>query len=403
MKYKSPDEVGWSIDSLENFTQRCEEWNVAAMMVIYRGNVLFSYGDVARRFDSHSIRKSMLNSLYGIYVGNGVIDVSKTLDEINIDDKFELTNDEKSATVEDLLKSQSGIYLPAVGETESMKNNRPQRGSHPRNTHFYYNNWDFNTLATIFMQETHKDLYNEFFEAIATPLNMEDFRLIDGAYSYDSTYTYHPQYPFKMSARDMARFGLLYQKEGKWNNKQIISTEWIAQSTHPYYNNQYWGYGYLWWTCNQIDSTIYEASGLGGQKIIVMPKNEIVIVILNNTYKNFERHKDIQFIKMIQTAQVSQPSSSPELIPLEIELDEILKQRIEMTAGELKKYAHSFKFNKEELKIEYTNHGLIYDEWYRLIPLSKTIFFAEDIEQLVTFEFDSDGIPIVIDIKYIDE
>ena len=60
MKYKSPEEVGWCSDSLENIKEKCSEWNVAAMMIVYQGNVLFSYGDISRRFDCASMRKRLI-------------------------------------------------------------------------------------------------------------------------------------------------------------------------------------------------------------------------------------------------------------------------------------------------------------------------------------------------------
>lgn len=403
LQYKLPDEAGWSADSLRNVMECCKQWNVGAMMVIYKGNLLLSYGDISRRFDCHSIRKSLLNSLYGVYTEKGIISLDKTMEDLNIDDRTILTHQEKLATIEDLLKSRSGIYIPAVGETESMKNERPQRGSHLPGTFFYYNNWDFNVLGTIFRNVTQRDLFGEFYDQIAVQIQMEDFRLLDGTYYSDSTLSIHSQYAFKMSARDLARFGLLYLNKGKWKAERIISPEWVSRTTMPYYNGSYWGYGYLWWTCNHIDSTIFEASGSGGQKVIVIPKSDMVIVILNNTYKQPEKHRDIEFIKLLQNAQVAQPRKEPKLIPVQVEPDSLLRQGIDLEPGELQKYAQVFDYKKEEHRIQYTPAGLIYDNWYRLLPLSKTVFYAEDIEQFIIFQFDSIGKPHVIELKFTDE
>ena len=58
----------------------------------------------------------------------------------------------------------------------------------------------------------------------------------------------HPAYPFRMTARDMARFGLLYLRGGKWCGRQIISEKWIKESTTAHgitnYKNGV-GYSYL--------------------------------------------------------------------------------------------------------------------------------------------------------------
>jgi len=98
------------------------------------------------------MRKSLLSGLYGIYEAEGKIDLSKTLGELGIRDYIRLTAVEKQATVADLLKARSGVYIPATGEADSMVANRPERGSHAPGTFWYYNNWDFNALGTIFDQ-----------------------------------------------------------------------------------------------------------------------------------------------------------------------------------------------------------------------------------------------------------
>jgi CubicO group peptidase (beta-lactamase class C family) len=58
----------------------------------------------------------------------------------------------------------------------------------------------------------------------------------------------HAAYHFRLSARDMARFGYLFLRGGMWNGTQVIPREWIAETTRSYSdagNGQ--GYGYLWW------------------------------------------------------------------------------------------------------------------------------------------------------------
>ena len=105
--------------------------NVAALMVVTDGQVVYEWGNTANNFQAHSMRKSLLSALYGIAVADGAIELSQTLAELNIDDKTPLTEAEKEATVADLLKARSGVYIPAAGEAASMKALRPRRGSHP--------------------------------------------------------------------------------------------------------------------------------------------------------------------------------------------------------------------------------------------------------------------------------
>jgi CubicO group peptidase (beta-lactamase class C family) len=248
LQYASPEEAGFSSERLEKAKEYFEKMDSSAVMVIYDGAVLVSWGDVDRRYMCHSIRKSYLSALYGIYVDKGKIDLNKTLGELRITDDDRLTEIEKKARIIDLLKARSGVYIPAAYETPGMANDRPERGSHEPGTYWYYNNWDFNVLGTIFEQETGKKIFEEFKERIADPLQMQDYRVMDGYYQYEKKKSVYPAYPFKMSARDMARFGLLYLRKGKWQDQQIISENWIDESTKAYSNIfPFNGYGYLWW------------------------------------------------------------------------------------------------------------------------------------------------------------
>jgi CubicO group peptidase (beta-lactamase class C family) len=149
----SPEDAGLSAEKLDAIVDFCEESGSAALLILYDGKVALSWGEVETKYPSHSIRKALLNSLYGIHVDRGDIDLDMTLEELGIDDiPPVLSKEERQATVFDLLRSRSGVYHPAAGETQQMADSRPERGSHPPGSFYYYNNWDFNVLGTIFEQ-----------------------------------------------------------------------------------------------------------------------------------------------------------------------------------------------------------------------------------------------------------
>ena len=78
--------------------------------------------------------------------------------------------------------------------------------------------------------------------------------------------------------RDMARFGLLYLHNGKWGNTQVIPEAWIRESTKAAVSvRQGVGYGYSWWI-NTARPPIFEAVGRGGQRISVLPNENMVVV-----------------------------------------------------------------------------------------------------------------------------
>ncbi len=290
----TPGQLGWSSEKLVAARAYSEQIGSAAVMVVDDGTVVDAWGDVTRKFQCHSMRKSLLSALIGIHVEEGHIDLSKTLKEMGIDDNEpSLTETEKQATIGDLIKARSGIYHPALFEHPIMKAMRPERHSHAPGTFYYYNNWDFNALGTIFEQETGTKIFEEFGRRIAKPLQMEDFKVSDCHYvtGYDSI---HPAYPFRMSTRDLARFGLLFLREGRWKNKQIVSSEWVRESTATHsVIGSYRGYGYMWSTSENggpypnihVKQRIFGHSGLGVHFFIVLPSRNLVIVHRVNTDK----------------------------------------------------------------------------------------------------------------------
>jgi len=137
----SPEAVGWSPAKLAEARAFAEKIGSAAVIIVQGGVVVDAWGETARKFQCHSMRKSLLSALIGIHVHAGNIDTAKTLEALGIDDNAPaLTPTEKRATIADLLKARSGVYHPAVAETEWMKARRPARGSHLPGTFWYYNN-----------------------------------------------------------------------------------------------------------------------------------------------------------------------------------------------------------------------------------------------------------------------
>jgi CubicO group peptidase (beta-lactamase class C family) len=284
---KSPEQTGWSQEKLAGIGQYVGEMGSTSAMIVQHGVVVAAWGDVKRRSNLHSCRKSLLSALIGIAVAEGKIHPDDTLAKLGLDDKPpSLTPEEKQATVRDLLEARSGVYHPTVYETQGMEESKPPRGSHAPGTFWYYNNWDFNALGFIYEQATGMRIFDAFYQKIAQPIGMQDFRPRDGQYITGRD-TRFPAYVFDMSARDFARFGLLYLHHGEWNGVQVVPRDWVAASTHPYSDTESGGYGYLWWTGDSTSGERGEipfprgsfwAEGHLGQYSVVVPALDLVIV-----------------------------------------------------------------------------------------------------------------------------
>jgi len=89
--------------------------------------------------------------------------------------------------------------------------------------------------------------------------------------------------------RDMAKLGQLFLDGGRWKGKQVVSEAWVKESTAAHVDAarinpaaKASGYGYQWWLgsfrAGNRDVPSYIARGRGGQFIIVLPDQQMVVV-----------------------------------------------------------------------------------------------------------------------------
>jgi CubicO group peptidase (beta-lactamase class C family) len=299
LEWVAPEEAGWSSSELQEAHQFAVQSGCLAVMALYDGKVFFSRGNIQTNYEVHSIRETFLSALYGIHFMRGNINLNATLEDLHIDDITPgLTLSEKQARIEHLLMSRSGVYHEAADEDQTMIDERPERGSYAPDTFFYHNNWDVNALGTIFEQKTGEEIFKAFKREIADVLEMVDFSIDNTSYHYEWDKSLHPAYHFKMSARDMAKFGALYQKDGNWKGLQIITSNWIDESTMAYStmeNKNDLGYGYMWKIIPE-DSEMgqmigypgYYHTGAGGDVLVIIPDLELVIVERYDTDQDWD-------------------------------------------------------------------------------------------------------------------
>jgi CubicO group peptidase (beta-lactamase class C family) len=271
-----------------------------ALRVSRSGEPVLTFGDQCRPVVVHSVRKSLISALFGQIVERGLVSLGTTLAELDVDDTPQLTAEERSATVRDLLQARSGVYLPPAAQPPPAPAHlvppRPARGAHPPGTHWCYNNWDFNVLGNIYERVTHTSVFLGLDREIARPLGITDWDPYrHGQYHYRDDplggNTRYPNYQLAMSARDLERFGRLYLHRGRWENEQLVPAGWVDETTGPVSRTSaeadHSHYGHLWWVSDGsgvLPSGTFSALGLGGQFLTVVPAVDLVLVGLVDSY-----------------------------------------------------------------------------------------------------------------------
>lgn len=113
-----------------------------------------------------------------------------------------------------------------------------------------------------------------------------------------------------MRSRDMARIGKLVLNMGMWNGQQLVSEEWIEQSTSVQTEFPDPGFGYYWWIYQADyphlpEVRAIQAEGSGGQMICIVPEKDLIIVMTSEPYTDGQTSLEGEFFflaKMIINA-----------------------------------------------------------------------------------------------------
>lgn len=370
------------------------------MLIIYKGSIVQSWGDASRRFCLHSSRKATQAALIGIYASRGKIDPDKSIGDYGIDEVTPLTEVEKQATVRQLITGYSGIYLPSPGQGGEM----PKRGSHKPGEHWFYNNWNYNALNTIFEQQTHVKLTDSFEQELAKPLGMEDFMPRD-AFWYYHDYSQHPLYHINLSSRDLARFGMLYMNEGRWNDHQVIPAQWVKESLTAYSpKKEKIGFGYVWniYPDKTFKQRCYTAEGWGGHALILLPDSDLIIVHRANTYipQTVDWTEIEKIVNGILEARVEHKSTIEASRLEEYQPDRShWPKLIADDPAQTKRFEKYYDNDGDPVTILRTADGQLivnirYLGNFNLYPISHNTFFVEGKEETIYFLYNEAGEPI---------
>lgn len=289
---------GWSAPGVRRAWEYIRDSsNTTGLMVVDRGRVVLRFGDVEELSYVASVRKSVLAILYGKYVEEGVIDLEKTVAQLEMDDVGGLLDIERRATIHHLITARSGVYHPASNSGDNLAD-APARGSQEPGTYMLYSNWDFNAAGAAFEREAGVDIYDALEAQLALPLDFEDWDHTAQRKTGNLEVSRYPAYHMWLSTRDMARIGYLMLREGRWGDRQIVSRDWVRRITNVVTpveemnpvqrRGGYLGYGYMWWVLDGPRAIgpfqgAYTARGAWGQWITVLPAVDLVIAHKTNS------------------------------------------------------------------------------------------------------------------------
>jgi len=278
------------------------------MIVLHKNEMVYENywlgNNENKRHISWSVAKSFISALVGIAYEEGLID--------SLDDPVtKYLNDFKETgydgvTIKDILQMSSGVLFNedyadydsdinrfgrAVATGTSMRDfSKTLTREREPGTYMHYVSINTQVLGFLLQEVTNKSISQYLYDKIWNPLGMED----SAYFILDDVKDEFALGGLNATLRDYAKFGLLYLQNGRWNDNQIISKQWIedSHSTDGIHlvpgeretSSNPWGYGYQWWVPGFPD-TDYTASGVYNQYIYIDPLSEIVIAKTSSNYK----------------------------------------------------------------------------------------------------------------------
>jgi CubicO group peptidase (beta-lactamase class C family) len=315
--WPAPDPDGWPTDPSTPELDKLVDDLIAdedrygttyAVLVIREGRLLVErYGGALPHFDrppepvtpttpllSWSMAKSILHAGIGVLVADGQLDLDApapvpawhatpgdaraaiTLEHVlTMRDGLAFAEDYVDAGVSDVIEMLFGAGkddVAAYAEARSL--------AHEPGTHFNYSSGTSNIVSAIAGRcvgggAAFIDLLRR---RVFDPLGMPstDPRLDDAGTFIGSSYVY-------ATARDFARFGLLYLRDGVWDGRRVLPEGWVDHArTLRSVDEEGNGYGAHWWVIDD-DQGSFRASGYEGQAILICPGLDVLAVRLGRS------------------------------------------------------------------------------------------------------------------------
>ena len=298
----------------EMYYNAAELETIYSLLVIKNGYLIaedyFNEGSVEQKDRLQSVTKSFTSALVGIALEQGYL---SSMDQKMLDFFPEVADQitdprKEQITIRHLLQMRagypweetdpalwdgllSGYYVPLIEEFPLIAD---------PGTEFHYSNLTSNWLGIIVDRATGTNLKSFAEEHLFTPLGVEV-----GEWGTDAEGHNNGCADLHLTARDMAKFGLLYLNEGQYEGNQIVPADWIRESLKRYSEDinatggfpANWGlsfrdigYGYQWWSARVGDHHFDLAWGHGGQLIVLLDELDMVIVV--TSYPFWKQHDE---------------------------------------------------------------------------------------------------------------
>jgi CubicO group peptidase (beta-lactamase class C family) len=298
LQRSSPEKEGMRTVGILRFLEEVKTKGIDmhSLMILRRGKVItegwwYPYRANYRQI-MHSVSKTFTSTAIGFAVSENLLSVDdKVISFFPNDLPAERSPYLEELTVKHLLTMSVGQDPAPVFPLSDKNWVRRFLATpivHKPGTVFLYSSYASHILSAIIGKVSGQTMFEYLQTRLLEPLNITDIQ-----WEVDAEGNNMGGWGMRIRTEDMARLGLFYLQQGRWGGRQLLPKEWIQEASAPHIfqgdsltleeeltDNWAQGYGYQIWRCT---NNAYRADGANGQFIIVMPEQEAVVVITENT------------------------------------------------------------------------------------------------------------------------
>ncbi|MEE9372673.1 MAG: serine hydrolase [Saprospiraceae bacterium] len=292
--------------------------DVTSIVAIKDGNILieeyFNGSDRSSMHDTRSLGKTVTGMLVGLAIDKGyIIDENQTLSTFYNFYSYENKSKTKSnITIKDLLTMTSLLDGSDMDPNSSGNEDKIQESEdwmdHVLNLGLKSSDqdkkWDYFTGGTMLLGDIVDKSVPNGIEQMAMDYLFEPLNIKSPKWFYTPQSLAYGGGGLQMTTLDLAKLGMLYQNNGKWNNEQIISQKWVEKSLSKHISlpqDMNGTYGYLWYNKNIIsENQLYHisyAAGNGGNMLFIFHDIPLIVVITATAYNTMKG--SVQGFKML--------------------------------------------------------------------------------------------------------
>jgi CubicO group peptidase (beta-lactamase class C family) len=324
--FSTPTEQGMNESKLLEMVDHIEEnfISINAIVVIRNGCLVFEqyfdFFDENQTSNIFSCTKSFTSTCVGMALQQGYLQTTqqRVLDFFQ-DRTIENPHAWKeSMTIEDLLTMTAGFEWNDNSDAGMSEYNNMIRSEdwvqyvldRPMAVEpglvWNYNSGASHLLSAIVQNVTGMTAEEFAIEHLFTPLGIDDM-----TWREDPNGITIGGNTIQLVARDMAKFGYLFLKNGEWDGVQIVSPEWVENASMSHSQWPGGGYGYQWWTRSDVNS--YFAAGYSGQFIHIAPDHDVVVAVKASSGIPFDTLGDWIIPSILEGPGSGLPNGGPDL------------------------------------------------------------------------------------------